>query len=300
MKNISVIIPTYNRAFFLKKAIDSVLFQTYQDFELIVVDDGSNDGTGNIISQYKDEIKYIYQENKGPASARNRGIEEAQGNFIAFLDSDDRWRSDKLEIQFKAMQDNPDCLISHTQEIWYKNGKVLNQKEKHKKYSGFIFDRCIKMCAVGMSTMMVRRGIFKEVGLFDDSLPCCEDYDFWLRVSTKFPFLLIDEPLTLKDGGRLDQVSFIYAQGMDRFRIYSIKKLLEENVLSKEERRMAIEELKRKCKIYGEGCIKHAKKEEGESYLKLVSKFNRLTRGQKVNKILTSLLVLWRSVELSR
>ena len=269
MQNISVIIPTYNRHFLLRKAIDSVLAQSYQDFELIVVDDGSIDETKALIEEYKGKAMYIFQENIGPASARNRGIKESKTSLITFLDSDDWWAKDKLKTQFEAMQENSDYLISHTQEIWYKDGKLLNQKEKHKKFGGFIFEKCLLICAVSMSTAMIRRELFETVGLFDESLPCCEDYDFWLRVSAKFPFLLIDKPLTLKDGARPDQVSSLYAQGMDKFRIQSIKRLLEENSLSGQQREIALQELRRKSQIYGRGCIKHNKIEEGEYYLNL-------------------------------
>ncbi|MDD5005486.1 MAG: glycosyltransferase [Candidatus Omnitrophica bacterium] len=274
MTQISVIIPTYNRAIFLKKAMDSVLNQSYQDFELIIVDDGSVDETKVMMKEYENRVKYIYQQNKGPASARNRGIKEAKADFVAFLDSDDWWAKDKLKVQLKAMQDSPDYLISHTQEIWYKNGKVLNQKKKHRKFAGHIFDKCLPICAVGMSTMMVKKELFKKIGLFDEDLPCCEDYDLWLRASVKFPFLLIDKPLTLKQGGRPEQVSSKYAQGIDKFRIYSIKKLLEEDALDNQKRQLAVAELKRKCKIYGEGCIKHNKKEEGKFYLDLMRQYS--------------------------
>jgi glycosyltransferase involved in cell wall biosynthesis len=274
MPNISVIIPTYNRVDFLKKAIDSVFSQTYKDFELIVVDDGSTDETKDLIKRYSHKIKYIYQANQGPAASRNTGIKQAKGNFIAFLDSDDWWRRDKLEAQIDQMRSKPSYLISHTQEIWYRDGKILNPKDKHKKYSGMIFDRCLKICAVGMSTIMARRELFPKVGLFDERLPCCEDYDLWLRASANFPFLLIDQPLTLKDGGRPDQLSFRYAQGIDKFRIYSIKKILEEDNLTNPQRQLAIGELDRKCRIYGQGCIKHHKIEEGNFYLKLAYRFN--------------------------
>ena len=121
-----------------------------------------------------------------------------------------------------------------------------------------------------MSTAMIRRELFDKVGLFDEGLPCCEDYDFWLRVSAKFPFLLVDKPLTLKDGGRPDQVSSQYAQGMDKFRISSIKRLLDEDRLNGQQRKLAIEELEKKCQVYGEGCIKHGRREEGDFYLRIV------------------------------
>ena len=270
MKNdISVIIPTFNRANFLKKAIESVLSQTYQGFELIVVDDGSTDNTYEIVSEFKNNIVYIKQKNIGAASARNTGIKRAKNKFLAFLDSDDCWDKEKLAIQIDEMQKNPSYLVSHTQETWYRNGVLLNQKKKHKKYHGYIFDKCLPLCAVGMSTVMIKRELFERVGKFDENFPCCEDYDFWLRVSVRHPFFLVDKPLTLKDGGRPDQLSFIYRTGMDKFRIQAIVKILgADNILSDEQRRLATEELKGKCRIYSNGCIKHGKEKEGEYYKK--------------------------------
>jgi glycosyltransferase involved in cell wall biosynthesis len=268
-KFISVIIPTYNRAERLGKAIDSVLNQSHQDFELIIVDDGSDDNTAEVIAGYSSGIIYLRQDNSGPAAARNRGIEKARYDLLAFLDSDDWYAENKLEAQMEAMQQNPSYLISHTQETWYRNGNILNQKVKHRKKSGDIFKQSLELCAVGMSTVMVRRETFERYGLFDEDLPCCEDYDLWLRVSAEQEFLLVEEPLTLKDGGRADQVSTIYRVGMDKFRIRAIMKILASGRLTEEQTGIALRELEYKCRIYGTGCIKHGKVEEGKYYLNL-------------------------------
>lgn len=268
-KFISVIIPTYNRKHFLQKAIDSVLNQTYRHFELIVVDDGSEDNTVGLVENYNSDIVYIRQDNKGPAAARNRGVQAARYNLLAFLDSDDYFATNKLEDQLKAMQEQPAYLISHTQEIWYRSGRFLNQKLKHKKNSGNIFKQSLKLCAVGMSTVMLHREIFERYGLFDEEYPCCEDYEFWLRVAATQKFLLVDQPLTIKDGGRDDQLSSIYRIGMDKFRIKAIMKLLAAGVLTEEQREAAITELQHKCRIYGKGCIKHGRIDEGGYYLDL-------------------------------
>lgn len=274
-KNTSIIIPTYNRAPFLKKALDSVMAQTYRDFELIVVDDGSQDNSREIISAYGKKIRYIYQDNKGPACARNTGIKNAGGEYMAFLDSDDSWAKEKLKVQIETMRENPQFLVSHTQEIWYRHGEMLNQKKKHTKYSGYIFDKCLPLCAVGMSTIMAKKELFEKIGLFDESLPCCEDYDLWLRASVEYPFLLIDKPFTIKDGGRTDQVSHIHAVGIDKFRIKSIANLLEHaNNLSPQQKKIALHELEKKCRIYGQGCVKHGKIEEGKTYLSLPLKIS--------------------------
>jgi glycosyltransferase involved in cell wall biosynthesis len=271
---ISVIIPVYNRGEFLIKTINSVLSQTYKNFELIIVDDGSTENIKKIINSFAQKIIYCKQANKGPASARNMGIDKSKGKFIAFLDSDDCWHKDKLLFQAEAMRNNPSYLISHTQETWYRNNKLLNQKRKHKKCNQYIFDNCLPICMVSMSTVMVRKKLFTKIGLFDENLPCCEDYDFWLRISAKYPFLLIDKALTSKYGGRIDQVSYIHKTGIDTYRIQAIKKLLDKtNTLTIKQRHLTIEELKRKCTVYGMGCLKRNKIKEGNYYLELSEKY---------------------------
>lgn len=268
---ISVIIPTYNREDLLGKALESVLAQTLPAAEIIVVDDGSSDGTAELAGGYGNRVRYIRQENRGPAAARNRGIGAAGGDLLAFLDSDDRFAPDKLEVQARAMAEHPGYLISHTEEIWYRRGKLLNQKKRHRKPGGFIFPHCLRLCVVSMSTVMVRRELFDRIGCFDEELPCCEDYDLWLRTSVSFPFLKIEEPLTLKDGGRPDEVSVRFRVGMDRFRIRALTKVLDAGELDGEMRRLAAAELARKCRIYGYGCIKHGRPGEGERYLRMAA-----------------------------
>jgi glycosyltransferase involved in cell wall biosynthesis len=268
-KFVSIIIPTYNRAYCLQKAIDSVLSQTYPYFELIVVDDGSMDNTANLVENYNSDIVFIRQENKGPAAARNRGVQAARYELLAFLDSDDWFAENKLEVQVRALQEKPAYLISHTQEIWYRYGSILNQKTRHRKNSGDIFSQSLELCAVGMSTVLMYRKIFERFGLFDEEFPCCEDYELWLRVSAEQDFLLVDQPLTLKDGGRNDQLSSLYRQGMDKFRIQAIMKILVSGRLNAAQKEAAIAELQRKCTIYGTGCIKHGRVDEGRYYLNL-------------------------------
>jgi glycosyltransferase involved in cell wall biosynthesis len=274
--SISVIIPTYNRATFLERAIDSVFRQTRAPDELIIVDDGSVDETRLRVARLEARapfpIRYLYQENRGAAAARNRGIREASCGLICFLDSDDRFEPEKLSLQSAALQESS-CLVSHTRETWYRRGRLLNQKKKHQPRGGVIFADCLKMCVVGMSTVMARKELFDLCGLFDERLPCCEDYDFWLRVSVREEFLLVPHPLTVKEGGRKDQLSVIHRQGMDRYRIMSIISLLDGNTLSEVQRRLAVSELRRKCMIYGNGCRKHGRADEGEFYLRLAARY---------------------------
>ncbi len=268
-KFVSVIIPTYNREQFLQKAIDSVLGQTYRHFELIVVDDGSADNTERLVKNCSHDIVYIRQDNKGPAAARNRGVAAARHELVAFLDSDDRFAPDKLAVQVSAMEQHPGCLVSHTGETWYRRGRLLNQKNRHRKNGGDIFKQSLELCGVGMSTVLLHKKIFILYGPFDEEYPCCEDYELWLRVSAGQQFLLVDRPLTLKDGGRDDQLSTIYRVGMDKYRIKAIMKILASGVLTGKQVEAALKELRRKCIIYGSGCIKHGRTEEGASYLAL-------------------------------
>jgi glycosyltransferase involved in cell wall biosynthesis len=271
---VSVIIPTHNRAGFLAQAIDSVLAQTYANFELIVVDDGSSDETKPLLASYGKALTALRQENRGPAAARNAGIRAARYPLLAFLDSDDQFTRHKLALQVAAMEAQPEMLISHTQETWFRNGLHLNQKKHHAKAGGDIFVRSLALCLVGMSTVMVRQELFERVGLFDESFPCCEDYEFWLRASVAHPFFLLDTPLTAKHGGRPDQVSARFQTGMDCLRIRALEKLLSSSPLSSIQSRLAREELVRKARLYGNGCLKHGRREEGQRCLALAARYS--------------------------
>ncbi len=275
-KDLSVIIPTYNRLPLLERALGSVLAQTVLPREIIIIDDGSEDSTEQLVKQFKNssEVKILYykQPNRGPASARNRGIEMSAFAFLAFLDSDDHWHKRKIEIQFDELVKNHKIRVSHTREKWLRRGEHLNQKRIHIPPCGTIFNSCLNLCCVGMSTVMLNKSVFDDYGLFDETLRCCEDYDFWLRVSVKENFLLIDSPLTIKEGGRDDQVSSIYRVGMDKFRIYSLIKLISNENLNEEQERKARDKLVEKCKIYGRGCLKHGKTDEGNAMLELARK----------------------------
>ncbi len=271
---VSVIIPTHNRAGFLAQAIDSVLAQTYANFELIVVDDGSTDETQLLLASHGKALVSLRQENLGPAAARNAGIRAASHPLLAFLDSDDQFTRNKLALQVAAMETQPHQLISHTQEIWFRNGQHLNQKKRHAKEGGDIFARSLELCVVGMSTVMVRRELFDRIGLFDESFPCCEDYELWLRASVAQPFLLVDAPLTIKHGGREDQVSVRFQTGMDRFRIRALEKLLSSASLTPVQFCLARKELVRKAVLYGNGCLKHGRREEGQCCLSLAARYS--------------------------
>jgi glycosyltransferase involved in cell wall biosynthesis len=272
---VSVIIPTFNRKPFLARALNSVEWQTCTCAEVIIVDDGSTDGTEEYLESWKSQsslpVRYIKQSNKGPAAARNLGIAHAEYKYITFLDSDDHWSKRKIEKQLQKMLTNPDYLISHTKERWMRNGAHVNQKKKHLPRHGEIFKHCLDICTVSMSTVMIRKELFGLVGGFDQSFRCCEDYDFWLRVSCRYPFLLVDDSLTVKEGGREDQVSYQYQVGMNKLHIQAILNLLDQEVLDAGQIELARRELLKKAVIYGNGCIRHGRIEEGQKYLQLAA-----------------------------
>lgn len=261
---VSVIIPTYNRGWIIKEAIDSVLAQDYTEFELIVVDDGSTDHTSDVLDSYRNVIKVFSQKNKGVSAARNRGIAEASGQFIAFLDSDDLWLSQKLSVQIEFFNQTPDVLICQTEEVWIRNGLRVNPKKRHKKPSGMIFKPSLELCLVSPSAVMIQRSLFDRVGEFDETLPACEDYDLWLRISCGFPIHLIDTPLIIKRGGHDDQLSSM--AGLDKFRIKAIEKIIKSGLLSDDQQRAAVKTLKKKCDIYTAGCRKRGRIDEAQYY----------------------------------
>jgi len=269
MKRVSVIIPTYNRAHVLKSAVDSVLAQTFQDFELLIIDDGSTDNTREFVATtYGDRVRYVYQENRGVSCARNLGIRRSSGEFIALLDSDDAWMPEKLERQIEAMALHPDISLCHTEEIWIRNGVRVNPKKKHRKYGGSIFPYCLPLCVISPSSAVLRRSIFDEVGMFDETLPACEDYDLWLRITRAHDVLFLDEPLIVKYGGHADQLSRQY-WGIDRFRIQALVQLLRSSQLTGEQRQQTLAELQRKCRIMAAGCKKRQKMQEYTYYTNL-------------------------------
>ena len=268
---VSVILPTYNRAWILKEAIDSVLAQDFKDFELIVVDDGSTDDTGQILDSYDQDLMVLHQSNRGVSAARNRGIDAAAGRLIAFLDSDDLWLPRKLTTQVNFFNSNPAAVINQTEEIWIRNGIRVNPRTRHHKFSGMIFEKSLALCLVSPSAVMMRRSLFDEVGLFDEDLPACEDYDLWLRLSWRYYVHLIETPLIIKRGGHTDQLS--KAPGLDKFRIQSLKKIIERGQLDDNSYQAAVQTILAKCDIYAGGCRKRGKNDEARYYEELADSY---------------------------
>ena len=265
---VTCIITTFNRAIFLQQAIDSILTQDFEMFDLIVVDDGSTDHTASIIRNYGTKLRYISQANKGASAARNLGLKKAQGEYIAYLDSDDLWEPHKLSIQTRFLDQNPDFPLCYTQEIWYRNGIRVNPRDKHRKYSGHVFTKCLPLCIISPSSAMMRRKTLEELSGFDENLPAAEDYDLWLRITCRYPVYLIPIPLIIKRGGHSDQLSRRVPK-LDKYRIQALVKILSSQALSPENRQAAWMELSVKCSIYGNGCNKHGRNDEADYYLSL-------------------------------
>jgi len=278
--SVSVIIPTFNRAVKTARAVASVLYQTFTDYEIIVVDDGSQDSTESVMRRFGHKVRYIAQpQNRGVSAARNRGIRESMGPWIAFLDSDDYWLPQKLAAQMAFFTRCPEACICQTQEIWIRNGRYANPGRRHEKPSGDIFERSLRLCLISPSAVMLRRSVVDEVGPFDEDLPVCEDYDLWLRIACRYPVHLIEDCLIVKEGGHPDQLSSRY-RGMDRFRIRSLCKVLESGRLNPEQGEAAQKELAIKCRIYGMGCIKRGKEAEGRRYLEWAAEGGKTGGGE--------------------
>lgn len=285
---ISVIIPTYNRASFIDGAIQSVLRQDYfvrnssGSFEFLVIDDGSTDNTQEIVKSYGKKMKYHFQEHKGVSAARNLGLDLAQGDYIAFLDSDDLWKKEKISIQTSFMKAFPKAMVCYTEEIWMRRGVFVNPKKKHRKYSGWIFDRVLPLCLISLSSALFRREVFEETGKFDEELLACEDYDFSIRLALKYPVYFLPKPLIIKRGGHSDQLSRRY-WGMDRFRVKALEKVLHLR-LTPHQKHLVRQEIVRKCQILANGFEKRNNNTEARKYLSLIDKYSPKEQGQKMEE----------------
>ena len=267
--NVSVIIPTYNRKNLLKRALHSVSSQTFVPKEIIVVDDGSSDGTKDWVLERFPYVRYIYQDNSGVSSARNAGIKEAKGSWIALLDSDDEWMPDKLEKQERVINDSKEAWLCHTNEVWVRNNVRVNQMKKHQKYGGYVFENCLDICRISPSSVLIKKEVFEMVGLFDESLKVCEDYDLWLRITSVLPIIFLDQPLIIKYGGHSDQLSRV-DNGIEQYRIKSLEKILRSESLPADQLKSAKLHLLKKLKIFSNGLEKRNKLKELNIYKKKI------------------------------
>ena len=272
---ISVVIPTYNRAALLPRALESVRAQSLPPDEVIVVDDGSTDGSGELIAARYPECIYLRQENLGVSAARNLGIREARGEWIALLDSDDAWLPTKLAAQTDRIRRTPFVRLCHTEEQWIRNGVRVNAMKKHRKRGGWIFRHCLPLCAISPSSALIHRELFDSVGLFDESLPACEDYDMWLRICARHPVAFEHRPQLVKYGGHEDQLSRKH-WGMDRFRVEALLKIISGGDLAPGDLGAAVETLIRKCRILADGARKRGNAERCQVYQDIIEELSPL------------------------
>jgi glycosyltransferase involved in cell wall biosynthesis len=192
---VSVVIPTYNRAADLKRALDSVSLQTVPIAEIIVVDDGSTDNTRDVVSQFGRGIVYLHQDNAGVAAARNRGIGAATGEWIAFLDSDDWWMPEKIQLQIEALQRKKGAALAYTSAWIISNDgtrEIAQAAEPAQLWPAMRHSNMI----TSTSCVMVRREALVAEGSFNESLAVGEDWDLWIRLAQKYPFAVVSEPVT--------------------------------------------------------------------------------------------------------
>jgi len=274
--DISVIIPVYNRADMLKTAVVSALNQTQPPREVIVVDDGSTDNPKAVLETIRDSrLKYLSQPNRGVAAARNLGIREAGAEWLAFLDSDDYWLPGKLAAQVEFHRGSPDYLISQTDEVWIRKGIRVNPKKYHRKPEGYFYEMALERCLISPSAVIFRRSLLDEVGLFDEDLPACEDYDLWLRITHRYPVGLVRDKLVVKVGGHDGRLSQTI-EALDRYRVVALVKALDNLELTPEQSRATIKILRKKLAILIQGAVKRGKKDEADKYKELMDRYAQI------------------------
>lgn len=196
MPEVSVIIPTYNSAHYVVEAVESVLAQTYQDVEILVIDDGSKDETAQVMKRYKKQVRYIQQENSGVAVARNRGVQASRGDYIAFLDADDTWSREKLERQMDALVRHPHYRVCYSAlTIADADLRLLSISRSQKSESTLEALLTRGNVVATPSSVICERALFDLVGGFDPTLSQCADWDMWVRLAAQTEFLYMDEPL---------------------------------------------------------------------------------------------------------
>ncbi|HXK57940.1 MAG TPA: glycosyltransferase family A protein [Gammaproteobacteria bacterium] len=272
--SISVVVPTFNRSGTLRRALQSIARQTRAPDQIIVVDDGSTDDTRQMVTSRFPQAIYLHQPNRGVSSARNLGINSASGEWIALLDSDDEWLPGKLSAQLELLGSLPDYRICHTEEIWIRSGRRVNQMKKHTKCGGDIFLRCLPLCVISPSSALIHRSLFDRIGLFDESLPACEDYDLWLRICASHPVAYVTTPQVVKYGGHQDQLSRRY-WGMDRFRIAALEEIIQSGSLTGEALSAARAMVSRKARIVAGGAAKRGEWIEAARYREIADSYAR-------------------------
>lgn len=267
---VSIILPTFNRSQFLEQAVKSVVHQTFTEWELLVVDDGSDDESWRTIKKFHDSrIFYLYQRNQGVSRARNTGIQFSRFPWVCFLDSDDYWEPTKLQRQLEILECHPHYRVIYTDETWIRKGRRVNPKKIHRKYCGWIYHRCLPLCIISPSSILLDRSIVQKLGLFDEDFPVCEDYEMWLRISSRYPIFFLEEPLIVKVGGHAGQLSQSL-WGLDRYRVKAMTKTYSSGGLTVQQAVWTARQIVAKARILAKGFTNRKKCLEAQKYQEIV------------------------------
>lgn len=277
LQSIAVIIPVRDRRLLIERALRSVLNQSYQPAQIIVVDDGSTDGSGEVVSQLFPQIDIIFSAAKGVSHARNLGLDRARADWIALLDSDDVWHSNKLQRQMERISHEPAARVVHCDEIWIRDGVRVNPMRKHAKPGGSIYRKCLPLCCMSPSATMIHASVFADVGGFDESMPACEDYDLWLRIAARYRVHYVDEKLLTRYGGHADQLSAT-VPAQDQYRLRALDKMLSGDVLDDDDWNATLECFAGKVKIYANGAQKRGRINEASDWRRRLRKYQQLAR----------------------
>ena len=284
--DVSVIIPTYNRRAMVREAVASVVAQRCASpgivIEVILVDDGSTDGTVEELERLAREVNaedadstlirvsVVRTENRGVAAARNTGVAQATAPLIAFLDSDDLWLPHKLDRQVEFMEAHQECAIAQTGEIWLRGGRRVNPGVRHRKRAGDIFHDSLRTCLISPSAVILRSGLFRELGGFDERMAAAEDYDLWLRILVNHQVGLIAEPLVMRRAGHAGQLSAT-VPAIDRFRLLALLKLLAGDRLDTSRRRAVGIVIEEKCAIYAQGLRRRGRETDAIAVMEIAA-----------------------------
>jgi glycosyltransferase involved in cell wall biosynthesis len=311
MVRVSVIVPTYNKREPVTDAVQSVLEQSSRDFELVIADDGSTDGTpvhlfqmlgaqpdvveileqmsptsikpfSHVFNHDGIAIQYHYGINRGLSAARNRGIRSARGEYIAFIEAEDLWESNHLEVAAEFFAAHPEAKLCRVAERYVKDGKS-RKRRAHSTASGWIFELTLEASPMSTSALVAHRSCFTACGMFDENLPACDEYDLWLRIASRYAIYYLPSPRVTRRSMKGDGSSRKWS--WDRFRVYALEKAFQSGNLSPEQRFQVAEQIVRKCERLVEGFRRQKSEERSNFYERKRRRFTQEVRKLRLSKV---------------